>query len=144
MNINMILYTMENFQNAKKVMLEKRDCKIELMNIWEKIVSLTFYDTPTKKIAKMCPETISWKWIQEDEIIADNILSIIHLTSGIETFKLNFSCGFRAFWDVWDGVLDKNLLSLTFTLPIYLTVIDFTFVCCCCCCCFRRKFQLRS
>ena len=97
MNINMILYTMENFQNVKKVMLEKRDCKIELMNIWEKIVSLTFYDTPTKKIANMCPETISWKWIQEDEIIADNILSIIHLTSGIETFKLNFSCGFRAF-----------------------------------------------
>ena len=81
MNINMILYTKENFQNVKKVMLEKRDCKIKLMNIWEKIVSLTFYDTPTKKITKMCPEIISWKWIQEDEIIADNILSIIHLTS---------------------------------------------------------------
>ena len=44
MNINMILFTMENVQNVMKVMQEKQeeDCKIGLMNIREKIVSLTF------------------------------------------------------------------------------------------------------
>ena len=61
MNINMILYIMENVQNVMKIMLENQeeDCKIDLMNIREKIGSLTFSDTPTKKITKVCPETIS-------------------------------------------------------------------------------------
>ena len=72
MNINMILYTIENVQNVMKVTQEKQeeDCKIGWMNIREKIVSLIFQDTPTKKITKMCPETFpnSWKWTQEDKI----------------------------------------------------------------------------
>ena len=55
-----------------KVTQEKQeeDCKIGWMNIREKIVSLIFQDTPTKKITKMCPETFpnSWKWTQEDKI----------------------------------------------------------------------------
>ena len=57
----MILYIMENVQNVMKIMLENQeeDCKIDLMNIREKIGSLTFSDTPTKKITKVCLETIS-------------------------------------------------------------------------------------
>ena len=58
---------MQNVQNAVKVMQKKqgKDCKIGLINIQEKIVNLTFQDTPSKIITKMFPETIS-KFLEMD------------------------------------------------------------------------------
>ena len=39
--------------------------------------------------------------------------------SGNGTFQLNFSGGFGAFSDVWDGVFDNSSWLLMFTLPPY-------------------------
>ena len=50
-----------------KFMQEKQgeDCKIEFMRIREKIGSLTFQDTPTKKITNIYLETAS-KFLEMD------------------------------------------------------------------------------
>ena len=50
------------------------------------------------------------------------------ISVALKLFKINFSGGFGAFSDVWDGVFDNSSWLLMFTLLlICLTVIDLRF-----------------